>query len=131
MKIAEVSRKYHISIDTLRYYERAGLIPAVNRAGNGIRDYDDTDLRRVEFIQCMRRAGLPIETLTDYMKLVLQGDETIEVRKEILKEQRKLLVARIDEMRETMRILDYKIRVYEDAILAKEKNLSDQIKEEI
>jgi MerR family transcriptional regulator, aldehyde-responsive regulator len=66
MKIAEVSEHTGISADTLRYYERIGLIPPVHRNASGIRDYSDLDLRRVEFIKCMRSAGLPIEVLIEY-----------------------------------------------------------------
>jgi DNA-binding transcriptional MerR regulator len=77
MKIAEVSERYEISTDTLRYYERIGLIPTVNRNGSGIRDYNDLDLRRVQFIKCMRSAGLPVEVLIEYVRLVHKGDETI------------------------------------------------------
>lgn len=123
MKIAEVSEKFCISIDTLRYYERVGLIPAVNRNESGIRDYNETDLKRVEFIKCMRSAGLPIEALIEYISLVLQGDRTIEARKDILKEQRELLVTRMEEMQKTLSILDYKISIYEDALLKKEKEM--------
>jgi DNA-binding transcriptional MerR regulator len=121
MKIAEVSERYGISTDTLRYYERVGLIPHVNRNGSGIRDYNDLDIRRVEFIKCMRSAGLPIEVLIDYMELVQRGDRTIEARKEILKEQRDLLVERIQEMQTSLDLLNHKIQVYENAILTKEK----------
>jgi DNA-binding transcriptional MerR regulator len=117
MKIAEVGERYGISLDTLRYYERIGLIPPVHRNESGIRDYNDLDLRRVEFIKCMRSAGLPIEVLIDYMGLVQQGDQTMEARREILKEQRELLRARMREMQKTMDILDHKIEVYEKAVL--------------
>jgi DNA-binding transcriptional MerR regulator len=123
MKIAEVSEKYGISADTLRYYERIGLIQSVNRNGNGVRDYGEIDLRRVEFIKCMRSAGLPIETLIEYVGLVQQGDDTIEARKEILKEQRALLLGRMKEMQKTLDLLDHKIDVYENAVLKKEKEM--------
>ena len=121
MKIAEVSERYGLSADTLRYYERVRLIPPVNRNGSGIRDYSELDIRRVEFIKCMRSAGLPIEVLIDYMGLVQQGDQTIQARKEILKEQRDLVVERIRDMQKTLDLLNHKIQVYEDAILTKEK----------
>jgi len=129
MKIAEVSERYAISSDTLRYYERIGLIPPVNRNDNGIRDYSEIDLKRLEFIKCMRRAGLPVEVLTEYIKLVQQGDQTIEARKEILKEQRELLISRMKEMQKTLDLLNYKISVYEDAVLKKEKEIvqSEQV----
>ena len=121
MKIAEVSEKYGLSVDTLRYYERVGLIPTVNRNDSGIRDYNELDLRRVDFIKCMRGAGLPVEVLIEYVALVQHGDKTIEARKEILKEQREQLVSRMKEMQKTLDILDHKIEVYEKAVLKKEK----------
>jgi DNA-binding transcriptional MerR regulator len=121
MKIQEVSERYAISSDTLRYYERIGLIPPVNRNGSGIRDYNELDLRRVEFVKCMRGAGLPVDVLIEYVGLVQMGDQTIEARKEILKEQRDLLAARIQEMQKTLDVLNHKIQVYENAILTKEK----------
>lgn len=123
MKIAEVSERYGLSADTLRYYERVGLIPPVTRNDGGIRDYNELDLRRVEFIKCMRSAGLPVEVLIEYVGLVQQGDATIEARKEILQEQRELLLARMQEMQKTLDILDRKIEVYENAVLKKEKGI--------
>jgi MerR family transcriptional regulator, aldehyde-responsive regulator len=121
MKIAEVSKHYGITSDTLRYYERIGLIPPVNRDPSGIRDYTDIDLRRVEFIKCMRNAGLPIETLIEYMSLIQRGDQTIQARKEILQEQREQLAARMAEMQKTLDLLDHKIDIYEKAVLTAEK----------
>lgn len=123
MKIAEVSERYTIPADTLRYYERVGLIPTVQRTENGIRDYSEMDLRRVEFIKCMRGAGLPIEVLIKYVALVQQGDQTVEARKEILQEQRDLLAAKMKEMQKTLDLLDHKIGVYETAVLKKEKEM--------
>jgi DNA-binding transcriptional MerR regulator len=123
MKIAEVSDKYGLSVDTLRYYERVGLIPPVHRNDGGIRDYNELDLRRVDFIKCMRSAGLPIEVLIDYVALVQKGDKTIDARKEILIEQRELLVARMQEMQKTLDILDHKIEVYEKSVLKNEKEM--------
>src|SRR5512137_173211 len=117
MKIMEVSERSGMSSDTLRYYERIGLIPPVNRNGSGIRDYSEIDVKRVEFIKCMRRAGLPVEVLIEYISLVQQGDQTVEARKEILKEQREQLVAKMAEMQKTLDLLNYKISVYEKAVL--------------
>jgi DNA-binding transcriptional MerR regulator len=124
MKIAEVSERYGLSSDTLRYYERIGLIPPVNRNQGGVRNYGEIDVMRVEFVKCMRSAGLPIEVLIEYMELVQQGDQTIEARKEILKEQRELLLSRMQEMQKTLDILDHKIEVYENTVLNKEKEMA-------
>lgn len=123
MKIGEVSEKYEISSDTLRYYERIGLLPSVNRSESGIREYGELDLRRVSFIKCMRSAGLPIEVLIRYFELVQQGDATMDARKEILVEQRQQLLARMKEMQETLDLLDHKISVYENALVKAEQAL--------
>lgn len=123
MKIKEVSDQYEITADTLRYYERIGLLPPVNRTESGIRDYGELDLRRVSFIKCMRSAGLPIEVLIRYFELALQGDETIEARKAILIEQRRQVMERIQDLQATIDLLDHKIKVYEEAVLTREKQL--------
>ena len=123
MKIAEVSEKFGLSVDTLRYYERVGLIPPVHRNQGGIRDYNELDLKRVDFIKCMRGAGLPVEVLIEYMGLVQQGDSTNQTRKEILIKQRNLVIARLEEMQKTLERLNYKIEVYEKALLTKEQDM--------
>ncbi|UTR06689.1 MerR family transcriptional regulator [Alkalihalobacillus sp. LMS6] len=113
MLISEVSDKTGLSQDTLRYYERIGLIPRVKRSKSGIREYDDLDCRRIEFAKCMRKAGLPIEVLIEYVALYQQGDETAQPRKEILIEQRAQLKERLQDMTETLDRLDQKILQYE------------------
>jgi MerR family transcriptional regulator, aldehyde-responsive regulator len=124
MKIAEVSERYNVTPDTLRYYERIGLLMPVARNDSGIRDYCENDIHRLEFIKCMRRAGLPIDMLIEYIHLLDQGDETIAARNELLQEQRVLLQARIQEMQETLKVLDFKINLYSEAVLTKEKELA-------
>lgn len=124
MKISEMSEQSGISSDTLRYYERIGLLPPVNRNGSGIRDYNELDVRRVEFVKCMRQAGLPIELLLKYFELVHQGDQTIEARKEILKEQRSQLMVKMEEMRQTLDLLNYKISLYEETVLKEEQEIN-------
>ncbi|HYE11386.1 MAG TPA: MerR family transcriptional regulator [Patescibacteria group bacterium] len=124
MKIAEASERFGLSQDTLRYYERIGLIPSVNRNKSGIRDYSEEDCRWIEFIKCMRNAGLPIEVLIDYVALFKQGEETIGARKELLSEQRRLLIEKMEEMKKTLERLDYKIESYEQSVIEKEKELN-------
>lgn len=127
MTIKEVSERFNLSQDTLRYYERIGLIPPINRNKSGIRDYTEEDCGWIEFIKCMRNAGLPIEVLIEYVNLFQKGDDTIEARKEILIEQRKQLEEKMNEMKKTIERLDNKILRYEDKILEKEKTLQKQV----
>lgn len=123
MTIAEVSKKYELSQDTLRYYERIGLLPAVNRNKSGVRDYSEEDCRWVEFVKCMRNAGLPIEVLIEYVHLFQQGDDTVEARKELLIEQRNQLLLKMAEMQKTLERLNYKIERYEQSVVVREKEL--------
>ena len=123
MRIAQVSEQYRLSTDTLRYYERIGLIPPVRRDENGIRDYEEIDLRRVEFIKCMRSAGLPVEQLAQYVQLFPQGDATVEARKQILQDQREQIAARIAELQRTLDLLDGKIAMYESCLIPTERKL--------
>ncbi|MBC3796064.1 MerR family transcriptional regulator [Acetobacterium tundrae] len=115
MTITEVSKKYDISQDTLRYYERIGLIPAVNRTKGGNRDYTEESCGWIELAKCMRSAGIPIEALIEYCALTLQGEETITARKELLVEERRKLLEKIEDMQKTMDKLNYKIDRYEKA----------------
>ena len=124
MHIAEISEKYHVTQDTLRYYERIGLIPFVNRGRGGIRDYTEEDERWVEFITCMRSAGLSIEVLIEYVSLFQKGEKTNDARKALLVEQRDILAARIDGLNKNLERLDLKIERYENVLLDKERAMS-------
>lgn len=123
MTIAEVSRKYELSPDTLRYYERIGLIPFVGRNNSGNRDYSEEDCKWVHFIKCMRSAGLSIEVLIEYVSLFQKGVETVSARKELLVEQRKQIVEKITSLQQTLAYLDHKIDGYEERMLKVEENL--------
>ncbi len=114
--IKEVSEKFDIPADTLRYYEKVGVIPPVTRNAGGRRDYCQEDISWVENAKCMRAAGLPIEALIKYQKLYNEGDSTFQARLDLLNEQRKLLSAQKKQLEETLSRLDYKISKYELAV---------------
>lgn len=116
MTIKEVSALFNVSADTLRYYERVGMIPPVTRSASGNRDYQEIDLRWVELAICLRSAGLPVETLIEYVKLYEKGDDTIPARLQLLKEQRESLIKQKNQIEATLKRLDTKIEGYEIAI---------------
>ena len=116
MTIKEVSEKFDISQDTLRYYERIGLIPPVARTAGGIRDYQEEDLRWLELALCMRKAGLPVEGMIEYLRLYQEGDETIPARLELLQSQMELLKKQKEQLEAAMDHLSYKISRYEEAM---------------
>lgn len=116
MTIKEVAQQFHISQDTLRYYERVGMIPPVTRTLSGIRNYQETDLQWVELAICMRSAGLPVETMIEYVKLCQEGDNTIPARLQLLVEQREALYEQRKQIEETLERLNFKISRYERAV---------------
>jgi DNA-binding transcriptional MerR regulator len=116
MTIKEVSERFGISQDTLRYYERVGMIPAVTRTSSGIRNYQQDDLSWVELAICMRNAGLPVEAMIEYVKLTQEGDSTIPARLRILEDQREVLLEQKEKIDATLKRLNYKIRRYEIAV---------------
>ncbi len=113
MTIKEVSKKFDITQDTLRYYERVGMIPKVNRTKNGIRDYTEVDLGWVELVKCMRSAGLTVEVLVEYVRLFNEGNDTIESRLLLLTEQKENLLNQKRKIDASLEKLDYKIEKYE------------------
>ena len=125
MTIAEVAKKYDLTPDTLRYYERVGLIPSVGRTSGGIRGYQEEDCRWIAFIKCMRASGLPVEKLIEYVRLFQLGDDTVKARKSLLIEQRDALVVRISEMQSTLERLNGKIDRYEKSVLPAENELKN------
>ena len=114
MTIAEVSRKYDISADTLRYYERIGLIPPVPRTRGGLRDYGEESCGWIQLMKCMRAAGV---------QMFQQGDATLDARKALLVEQRDQLVSRMAEMQASLDLLNQKIDRYEQGMMTAEQQL--------
>ncbi len=127
MTIAEVSQKYDLTPDTLRYYERIGLITKVPRNSNGIRNYDEASCKRIEFIKCMRNAGVEIEILIEYMNLFEKGKTTVEARKRLLEEQREKIQEKQKNIKETLARLDYKIELYNEITEGKRKDFTEEV----
>lgn len=125
MTIAEVGKKYDITPDTLRYYERIGLLRRVPRNQNGIRNYDEESCKRIEFIKCMRSAGVEIEILIEYMGLMEKGKTTVVARKNLLEEQREKLLEKQKNINATLERLDYKIEIYEEIEAGKRKDFTE------
>ena len=126
MTIAEVSRKYDLTQDTIRYYEKEGLIPTVPRTESGIRNFDEESCNWIEFIKCMRNAGLEIEVLKEYVKLFREGKSTVTKRKELLQKQREKLLEKQKNINETIDRLNYKIKLYDDIEAGKRKDFMEK-----
>ena len=127
MTIAEVAKKYDLTTDTIRYYERIGLIPAIPRTENGIRTFDEESCKWIEFIKCMRSAGMEIEILLEYVNLFKQGKTTVKSRKKLLEEQREKLIEKQKNINTTIEKLDYKLELYDEIISGKRKDFTEEV----
>ena len=119
MTIKEVSKMYNLSLDTLRFYEKKGLIGPVKKTSGGIRDYEEDDLKRIEFIKCKRSAEIPVIVLKEYVDLFSAGDATIKERRKLLEEQKRILEDKIAKMQEAYEKLNKKIDMYYSGELEK------------
>lgn len=116
MTIKEVTKMFDISADTLRYYERVGVIPAVGRTESGIRNYTEEDLEWIKTAICFRSAGMPVESLIEYTRLFREGDSTISARRDLLLKTRDDILAEVRKYEEALNKLDYKIAKYNEAV---------------
>jgi len=119
MRINEVSKSLNISIDTLRYYEKFGLIDEV-RKENGIRVYTDKEIERIKFIQCMKQTGMSIETMRTYFALVKEGDQSLEKRLALLETQSQIAQAKMEELKSSLDYVQYKIGWTKENILKRD-----------
>lgn len=124
--IGEMADKLNITASTLRYYDKEGLLPFVERTNGGIRKFKDSDYEWLKVIECMKKAGMSIKDIRIYIQLSLEGDSTIEARGQLFENQRQQLQKQIDEMNHTMKVLEYKCWFYK---MAKEKGSVEKVKE--
>ncbi|MFY9902386.1 MAG: MerR family transcriptional regulator [Trichococcus sp.] len=113
MKIAQVSKEKHVSIDSLRYYERIGLIPPVKRIAGGMREYSDEDLQWLDFVKAVKSAGMSIEPLIDYVRLCGEGLHTVPARRGLWEDECDLLEKRIHGLQETLAQMKSKVAHYD------------------
>lgn len=116
MTIKQVCQRYGLTQDTLRYYEKIGVIPPVHRSASGIRDYDEHDLGWVENAVCLRNAGVPVESIAEYVKLYQAGEETFAARRDLLSHVLADLTEQRSQMDAAIQKLTYKVSRYEAAV---------------
>lgn len=117
MTISEVSEKTGLTADTLRYYEKIGLIPSVPRNGSGMRNYGESAIKWISCIQSFKAIGMPLESIQTYMKLAALGSSTRHERKELLIEARKNIAKEIDGLFSRLKLADYQLEHYESGIM--------------
>ena len=116
MTIGEISQEIGLSADTLRYYERIGLLPPVPRNAAGIRNYDEYFVNFINFIKKLKDSGMSLEHIIDYIRLAEMGDATIQERKKLLAEARETLLDKINSLQLVAELADYQLRNYENLL---------------
>ncbi|TPR24496.1 MerR family transcriptional regulator [Apilactobacillus micheneri] len=121
MQISEVTQKYNISKQTLYYWERIGLLYKIAKDSNGYRNYNEENLKQIEFVSCMRNAGMTINKLQKYMILYNSGEQTFEQRKQLIADQLDEIKYQVLKYKNAQQVLEYKLNHY--------KELSNQFKQ--
>ena len=115
MKISEVSKLINIPSATLRYYEQIGLLPNIKKE-HEIRDYQDKDIERLNFIICMKKAGFKLDSIIKFLDLINDKKTGEEKRLEMLLEQKEILLKEMREQEKALTFLNYKIDLYKNKI---------------
>lgn len=113
--VGEMARRLGVPASTIRYYDKEGLLPFVGRSSGGIRVFTEKDFEWLRIIECLKKTGMSLKDIREYIELAMQGDETIARRLELFRKQRTVLEARMAELQQTMDTLDYKCWFYETA----------------
>jgi len=114
--IKEVSKKYNLSTYTLRYYEREGLLPTVQRNENNKRFYTDIDLGWIEMICCMRATGMSISYIKNYIDLCVKGNDTLPERRKIMLGQREIIKEHLKKYTDLLELVDMKLDYYDKKV---------------
>lgn len=116
--VGEIAKILNIAPSTLRYYDKEGLLPLVERSDNGARMFHESDFNWLFMIECLKKSGLSIKDIKRYVDMTLKGDETIDDRLNLFREQREKVIKQMSELQEILKTLDYKCRFYEAAKLS-------------
>lgn len=114
MRIGEISKLTGLPISTLRYYDKHGLIPNLNR-NNGIRKFDQQDIETLRIVNCLKNSGIKISEIKQFMDWCLEGDSTIDKRLNMFIEQEKNIIKQIDALNETLKLVKFKKWYYTQA----------------
>ena len=128
--VGEIAQKLHVAPSTIRYYDKEGLLPFVERSSGGIRMFKDTDFEWLSIIDCLKKAGVPIKDIKDFIDWCMEGDSTIEKRLALIEERRQSVLLQIEQMQQTLQVLDYKKWYYETAKAAGTCRVHETLSEE-
>ena len=127
--IGEIAKNLKVAPSAIRYYDKEGLLPFVDRSKGGIRTFKDEDFQWLTIIDCLKKAGLPIKDIKTFIDWCMEGDSTIDPRLELINARREIVMAQIKEMEHTLQVLNYKQWYYETAKKAGTCHIHDTMPE--
>lgn len=116
--ISQAAEKFGITAHTLRFYDKEGLLPFVDRGSGGRRIFKDGDLGWLRIIGCLKETGMPIREIRDYLDLCMKGDKTLQTRLDVMRAHKKKMLEKLAEIKKYMKVIDYKLDYYEKAVAA-------------
>lgn len=128
--VGEMAKKLGVAPSTLRYYDKEGLMPFLERSGGGIRMFKDEDFGWLNIIECLKKTGMPIKDIKTFIDWCMEGDSTISRRYELIKKQREAVLAQMEQLQKTLDTLEYKCWYYETAKAAGTTAVHDTMREE-
>lgn len=126
----QVCRELDMTYQTLKYYCNEGLIPNVKRDENNRRIFDEKDVKWIKDLTCLKRCGMSIQEMKEYLELCLQGESTIMQRKELLTKKRATLLDSIKELEDSVAYIDWKQNFYDEVLSGKRPYISNLIRKE-
>ena len=116
--IKQVAEIMGVSVPTLRYYDKEGLLPFIERKENGTRLFKESDLKTLEIISCMKKSGMPIKDIKVFIDMCIEGDSTLENRLDIFIKRKEVVKKQMEELNKIMDVIEHKISYYEKAVKA-------------
>lgn len=128
--IGEVAKIMDVSPSTLRFYEKEGLLPFVDRSTSGIRVFKDADFEWLHLIECLKHSGMPLKEIRQFIQWYFQGDATLENRRDLFQSRKELVQQQMVDLQQTLDILTYKCWFYDQAVALGSAEAAKEIKPE-
>ena len=129
--IGEVANTTGIAISTLRYYDREGMFPNIERRGGGIRVFSDAEIETIKIIECLKTSGLSIKDITQFLHWCQEGDSSLQKRRDMFYERLEAVKKQMEELQKTMDIIKYKCWYYDTALTAGTEEVPKNMPEEM
>ncbi|TWT26465.1 MerR family transcriptional regulator [Planomicrobium sp. CPCC 101110] len=129
--IGEVAKELNLTVYTLRYYDKEGLMPFVERAANGTRLFKESDIGALKIIECLKASGMPIKEIKNFIDWCSDGDSTLQKRYDMFMERKATVEAQMEELKKTMEVIEHKCFYYKTALDAGTEDIHKTDKIEI